>query len=140
MKPSTSILALSSLASLATATINVTYHPTVGESVHPGAEVRVLWDQDKLMDLSLQLVKKDEKFPLGFSWIRSDWMKLRLGPGHAEYVFWDVPRVDPKGEYAFYIEGFDVDSEYGFHMIDNGTSEWFSVAKWTPPKHEDSKV
>lgn len=97
MKPPTSILGLSSLASLATATINVTYTPAPFDSVNYGSEVRVLWDQDKLMDLSLQLVKKDENFPLGFSWIRSDWMKLRLGPGHAEYVFWDVPRVDPKG-------------------------------------------
>lgn len=99
MRPSSSFIALSSLASLATATINVTYVPAVGDSIHYGEEVRVLWDQDKLMDLSLQLVKKDDpkEYPLGFSWVRTDWIKLRLGAGHAEYVFWDVPKVDPQG-------------------------------------------
>ncbi|KAG9656769.1 hypothetical protein KCU95_g3638, partial [Aureobasidium melanogenum] len=99
MKPSTSLIVLSSMASFATATINITYTPSVGDSIHYGEEVRVLWDQDKVMDLSLQLVKKDHSghYPLGFSWIRTDWIKLRLGAGHAEYVFWDVPKVDPKG-------------------------------------------
>jgi len=43
-------------------------------------------------------------------------------------------------EYAFFIEGFDVKSRYGSNVVDNGTSEWFSITKWTPPKHEDLKI
>lgn len=43
-------------------------------------------------------------------------------------------------EYAFFVEGFDVESRYGVNVVDNGTSEWFSITKWTPPKHGDLKV
>ncbi|CAD0114878.1 unnamed protein product, partial [Aureobasidium uvarum] len=128
MKSST-FFTLASLAALAAAKINVTYTPADGQNVHSGEEVRVLWDQDKLMDLSLQLVKKQEDtnhWPLGFSWVRGDWIKLRLGPGHAE-------------EYTFFVEGFDVNERYGLKIVDNGTSEWFSITKWTPPKHADLK-
>ena len=37
-------------------------------------------------------------------------------------------------EYAFYMEGWDTEQPYAMHMLDNGTSEWFSITRWTPPQ------
>jgi hypothetical protein len=100
MKPS--ILSLLGITSLASATINITYHsPSPDNSIHPLDSIRVLWDTDQLLDLALFLVRKEKDtnhWPLGFSFVesQSDWIKLRLEAGHGEYEFWDIPRVDAK--------------------------------------------
>jgi hypothetical protein len=40
----------------------------------------------------------------------------------------EIKRMD----YAFYMEGWDTNAEYGIYMLDNGTSEWFSITERTP--------
>jgi hypothetical protein len=35
-------------------------------------------------------------------------------------------------DYAFNMEGWDTNAEYGMYMLDNGTSELVSITKRTP--------
>ena len=101
---STFFTTLASLITLATAKINITYTtPNPNNAIHPLDQPRVMWDTDQLLDLALSLVKKEadtKHWPLGFSYVesQSDWIRLRLEAGHAEYVFWDIPKgLDSKG-------------------------------------------
>jgi len=39
-------------------------------------------------------------------------------------------------EYAFYMEGWDTEQDYAMNMLDNGTTNWFSIKKYRAPKEE----
>lgn len=100
MKSTAILTSLASLASLATATINLTYtNPSAPDNttIHPLDQPRVIWETDQLLDLALFLVKKQadtKHWPLGFSYVttQADFIKLRLGAGRGEWVFWDIPK------------------------------------------------
>jgi hypothetical protein len=110
MKSTTLLTSLLLLVGLTTAKIDITYTtPSPDNSIHPLDSIRVCCDTDKLLDLAL-FVKKEadtDHWPLGFSFVesQSDWIRLRLGAGHGEWVFWDIPRVDGKGWVFFHRLG-----------------------------------
>jgi len=100
MQPTTFLTSLASLASLATATIPLTYtNPSSPDNttIHPLDQPRVIWETSQKLDLALFLVKKEadtKHWPLGFSFVdsQSDFIRLRLDAGHGEWVFWDIPK------------------------------------------------